>query len=484
MSNSKPEKNSNNSPRKVFIRTFGCQMNVADSRFISDYLSTIGYQQTENIKEAELVIVNTCTVRQHAEDRALSFIGQLKQLKIKDPATLEPSGCRNEGPKIVVAGCVAERLGEQLKKRYPYIDLIVSAKDVEYFPELFSRLSQFSQFSRFDRLELNQIITKSSNYTVTTFVPITRGCNNYCSYCIVPYVRGEEKYRNLEEIINEIVLLVNRGIKEVTLLGQNVNSYRGFRVAGSEFSEEFDFADLLTEINKISKLHRIRFLTNHPKDMNEKIINAIVALPKVCKHVHLPLQSGSDRILELMNRKYTLKQYISIVNKLRTKIPEVSITTDIMVGFPTETKKDFEDTLNAVKSIQFDFAYVFKYSPREKTKSAELKDDVGQQTKEERHAKLLSISDEIAKEKSQRFINKTVEVLVESMNKDGKLVGKTTCNRTVVLVNSKEGTVREDAGGNSVGNERNEDLISKLINAKIIGVKIHSLIGSIINTVA
>jgi len=436
--------------KKYFIRTFGCQMNVADSRLFKEYLETCGYIQTEKLEDAKIIIVNTCTVRQHAEDRALSFIGELKKLKGKGIAS--PSA-RNDMPKIIVAGCVAERVGEQLKKRFPYIDLILSAKDVEFFPEIFEKT-----FGERENIKEMWVPRQKSRppliaTPVSEFVTITRGCNNFCSYCIVPYVRGQEKYRPVEEILNEIKNLVEKGVKEVTLLGQNVNSY--------ESNGKIDFADLLTKVNQIEGLKRIRFLTSHPKDFKDKIIDAVANLDKVCKHIHLPLQSGSNRILELMNRKYSIEYYFGLVEKIREKIPDVSITTDLMVGFPTETESDFNQTLNAVQKIQFDFSYVFKYSPRTKTKASSLKDDVPLETKIHRHKILLDTCNKIANEKNQKLVGKTVEVLVESKNKDGFYTGKTQCNRTVIF--DPKNTP--------------EDLIGHSINVKILSAKIHSLSG-------
>ncbi|MFN3966182.1 MAG: tRNA (N6-isopentenyl adenosine(37)-C2)-methylthiotransferase MiaB [Endomicrobiia bacterium] len=455
---------------KFFIQTFGCQMNVADSRLFSEYLEGLGYTKTENPEIAQIIIVNTCTVRQHAEDRALSFIGELKNLKEKGIAS--GTSCPPNGiPKIIVAGCVAERLGEKLKKNFPFVDLIVSAKDVEFFPEIFEKAFGWQQKGQ------NDIRPPIIASPVSEFVTITRGCNNFCSYCIVPYVRGPEKYRPLEEILSEIEELIKKGIKEVTLLGQNVNSYISeFKVHASkklrtpnyelrtlnyELRTKLDFADLLTKINQLQGLKRIRFLTSHPKDFTDKIIDAVAKLEKVCKHIHLPLQSGSNKILELMNRKYTIEHYLNLIEKIRNKIPDVSITTDLMVGFPGETENDFNETLNIVKKIQFDFAYVFKYSPREKTNASKLKDDVPTEVKIHRHKILLDTCNKIANEKSQKLVGKTLEVLVESKNKYGNFIGKTQCNRTVIFNSEKT----------------SEDLIGQSINVKILSAKIHSLSG-------
>ena len=336
-------------------------MNVADSDFISEKLLNAGYAKCNDIRKADIIIANTCTVRQHAEERALSFIGELKQLKVK-----------NAKLKIFVAGCVASRLKEKLKKKFPYIDKIIPADEIENFPGTFKDLDMFKC--------LNVGIPKSTN--ISGFVPISRGCSNYCSYCIVPSVRGKEIPRTKKEILADIKKLISNGRSEITLLGQNVNSYK---------SGKFNFSDLLIELNKIPQIKKIGFMTSHPKDMSDKIINAIASCKKVARQIHLPVQSGSNKILKLMNRKYTKEKYLKIIKKLRKKIPGVAVTTDIIVGFPTETEKDFQQTLDIIKKAGFKSAFTFKYSPRENTKAFSMKDDVLAEIKKERLAKLNAI---------------------------------------------------------------------------------------------
>ena len=469
-------------------------MNVADSGIFAECLQKAGCLPAGDLDEAEIVIINTCTVRQHAEDRALSEIGQLKKWKDKD----SPPGCRKI---LIVAGCVAERLKDQIKKRFPHVDIVIGAKDVEHIPEILETagiagtgISAARAAEDVGATGITQApgIAESSEITepggqtqavgtgsavVSSFVTITRGCNNFCSYCIVPYVRGSEKHRPVQEIISEIECLVARGVKEVTLLGQNVNSYLhtdGGAGAGINFSRFLD------KVNSIKGLLRIRFLTSHPKDFTDDIIDAIASLDKVCEHIHLPLQSGSDRILNLMNRKYTAEYYLQLLDKIRKKIPDVGLTTDLLVGFPSETDDDFSRTLDVVKSADFDFAYVFKYSPRHKATSSQLNDDVPVIIKQKRHALLLELCNEMSVNKNKKFIGQTVEILagavtvsktatapesapssesVSASQKGKTIVGKTRDNRTVVVETKKFPG----------------DLIGNLINVKITGSRIHSL---------
>jgi tRNA-2-methylthio-N6-dimethylallyladenosine synthase len=437
------------------IRTFGCQMNVADSAAFSAALENAGYAPAENPSDANLIIVNTCTVRQHAEERALSEIGYLKKWKNKDP----------KNRTLIVAGCVASRLGDTLKKRFPQVDLTIGAEEVEAFPEILRRVGQKL------RHEIASAAPRNDTGKIAAFVPVMRGCNNFCSYCIVPYVRGREKSRAPREIVNEIKRLADTGVKEVTLLGQNVNSYR-YEIASAtprNDTPETDFADLLAMVNNVSGIRRIRFMTSHPRDLSDKIINALASLDKMCPHVHLPLQSGSDRILKLMNRGYTRAHYIKLIQKIRKKIPGVSVTTDLLVGFPSETEKDFEDTVDAVKKCGFDFAYVFKYSPREKTAASKMSGAIAQNIIKNRHAGLLKLCNQVAEKSNKKLLGKTVEVLVESVTETGELWVKSVDNRAVYV----------NAGDSPQKRGQSPLLIGTLINAKIIGAKIHSLSGII-----
>jgi len=400
-------------------------MNVYDSGIIAGYFASRGYTNTDNIADADVIVINTCTVRQHAEERAFSEVGRLKFWKNKKPGRI-----------IVVTGCAAARVGvKQIKHKYPHIGLVVPAKDILRFGKLFDDLLENGRGEDIVGTPLSddshplyppdKTILQNDKPRVSAFVAISRGCNNYCSYCIVPYVRGEEVPRDSSEVLDEVGKLVKAGIKEIVLLGQNVNSYK---------SGNMSFANLLTKINDIPNLERIRFLTSHPKDLSDDTIECFKTLPKLCEHIHLALQSGSNRILELMNRKYGIEHYHELINKLRDTQPKIAVTTDLIVGFPGETEDEFEQTVTAVKSIGFDYAYVFKYSPRVGTAAEKWGDTVPQEIKERRHAKLLRVVNNVAELKSKSYVGKIQEVLVDNCNPDtGKCNGKTRAMCSVIF---------------------------------------------------
>lgn len=432
---------------KIYIQTFGCQMNVADSEYIvSMLLATGNFEITEKIDTADIIIVNTCSVRQHAEDRAESFIGKLKNLKLK-----------NEKLKIIVIGCFAQRAKFELQKKYPFIDIITGPLEYEYLPEILNATFKLN-------LSSNNSYHINLFNKVSVFVPIMTGCNNFCSYCIVPYVRGEEKSRPAKEILDEIKILLDKGVKEIILIGQNVNSYKSSNdksEIGTQ-KEEIVFAKLLEMVASLNTQQKfwIRFLTNHPKDMNYDIIKTIKNYPNISRHIHLPLQSASNRILNLMNRSYTVEKYKEIVQMIRNEIPEISITTDLIVGFPTETEDDFQQTVKTVEELQFDSAFVFKYSPRKGTKAAELPDDVPKQIKEKRHYTLLSVCDSIAKQKNSKYLNSKQKVLIVSKT-ENHFIGKTLSNKTVEIITNS--------------NIELGDFVTVTINS----VKTHTLIAKI-----
>ncbi|MCX7956946.1 MAG: tRNA (N6-isopentenyl adenosine(37)-C2)-methylthiotransferase MiaB [Endomicrobia bacterium] len=428
---------------KLYFQTFGCQMNVADSEYVASLLLNSGnFEITKEIDNADIIIVNTCSVRKHAEDRAESFIGRIKKLKIK-----------NEKLKIIVLGCFAQRAKFELQKKFPFIDIIVGPLDYEYLLEVLQNTFDITLSTNTQHLNLFN--------KVSTFVPIMTGCNNFCSYCIVPYVRGNEKSRYYEEILNEIKVLLENGAKEITLIGQNVNSYKSFT---KNEKKQITFAELLERVANLdsNRKYWVRFLTNHPKDMNYDIVKVIKKYSNISRHIHLPLQSGSNRILQLMNRNYIVEKYKEIIQMIRQEIHGISITTDLIVGFPTETEEDFQATLKAVSEIQFDSTFVFKYSPRKGTTAANFSDDVPKEIKEKRHFELLSLCDEIAKENNKKLLNKTFEVLIVSQNKD-KYIAKTITNKTVEI---------------NLDNI-NQVSIGSFLNTKIISTKNHFLIGKI-----
>lgn len=391
--------------RRVFVLTFGCQQNEADSEKIAGMAEAMGYQKTEVPDDADLIMVNTCAIREHAEQKALSIIGQYKHLKAKNPALI-----------IGVCGCMVtqEHRKNDIKFRYPYVDFIFGTSSLHRFPQLLVEKLQTGK-----RL----YCPEESEYLVAEGLPIKResdyrawvsimyGCNNFCSYCIVPYVRGRERSREMPEIVREVEGLVADGYRDITLLGQNVNSY------AKDSGYPYDFADLLAELDKIPGDYRLRFMTSHPKDASRKLIDVIAASEHIAHQFHLPMQSGSDAILRAMNRRYDRAKYLDTVNYLRAQVPDVTLTSDIIVGFPGETEEDFEGTLEMLRTVRFDMLYSFIYSPRKGTPAAEM-EQVPEAVKSERFTRLLNLQNEIALEKNQAMVGKPMRVLCDGVSKN------------------------------------------------------------------
>ena len=385
---------------KFYVRTYGCQMNVADSNEMGRHLMAKGLIQTHDADEATILLVNTCTVRQHAEDRAFSEIGRLKRWKAKQP-----------GRKVIVTGCAAERTKEYLEDRFPFIDLVVGAKSIEDFGEMAYRvLDKRSTDEDFD------YAVPSADEKIAAFVTVMRGCNYSCTYCIVPYVRGREIYHSMEQVLGEARDRVQEGAREITLLGQTVNSYR---------YSEHRFADLLEEVAAVHGVERVRFISPHPYYMTDRVIETMAVVPQVCDSLHLPVQSGSNAMLKAMMRNYTREQYVSLAKKLRRAMPGMTLSTDIIVGFPGETEDDFKQTLSMVDELRFDWGFIFKYSPRQGTPAANLP-CLPHELIEERHQQCLELMDRIALEKRSTLMGTYQNVLVEEEN-----VGRTPTNYKV-----------------------------------------------------
>jgi len=410
---------------KYYIKTFGCQMNVNDSEFIAGQLEDMGYEVTADINQANIVILNTCCVRKKVENKIYSMAGKVSQLKLEKPGLI-----------FGICGCLAQKERENIQKRIPLIDLIFGPSQATSFKIILKQflLNKERKIINCDnRKQFNlQNIPIKHHSPISAFIQIMKGCNNFCSYCIVPYTRGPEESRPPEEILHEIKILANSGYKEIFLLGQNVNSY------GNDMINHDDFLTLLLKINEIEGIERIRFTTSHPKDFNLGLIKVIKKGKKICEHIHLPMQSGSDNIIKKMNRKYDMKQYYQIIKHIRKNIPNASITTDVMVGFPGETEEDFGFTVQAFEDIQFDSAYTFIYSNREKTLASLFHRQISLQIKKERLWKLIELQKDISIKKNQQIIGKTVEVLVENISKKGvkhQYWGKTRTNKVVVFLN-------------------------------------------------
>ncbi|MBS5883749.1 MAG: tRNA (N6-isopentenyl adenosine(37)-C2)-methylthiotransferase MiaB [Clostridium sp.] len=435
---------------KYYIETWGCQMNEEDSEKLSGMLKSVGYTKTESIEEAGIIIYNTCCVRENAENKVFGNLGELKHLKKKNPDLI-----------VAVCGCMMQQEGmaDKILKKFPHVNIIFGTHNAYKFPEYLNRVKT-------EGVQVKEIFNKESEIVeglpidresdVKAFVTIMYGCNNFCTYCVVPYVRGRERSRKSEDIINEIKDLVSKGYKEITLLGQNVNSY------GKGLEEDIDFAKLLRKINEVDGLERVRFMTSHPKDLNKDVILAIKECDKLCEQIHLPVQSGSDRILKKMNRHYTKEYYLELVDMIKKEIPDVSLTTDIIVGFPGETEEDFLDTLDLVERVGYDSAFTFIYSRRNNTPADMMLNQVPDADKHHRFDRLIKAVNEGVIKSNKVYEGKTVEVLVEGPSKNDatKLTGRT---RNGKLVNFSGENVK--AGD--------------LVNVKIVRAQPFSLVGEV-----
>ncbi|MFZ5943594.1 MAG: tRNA (N6-isopentenyl adenosine(37)-C2)-methylthiotransferase MiaB [Bacillota bacterium] len=425
--------------KKYFIQTFGCQMNERDTEVLSGMLKSMGFQKTSDIDDAQIILFNTCCVREKAESKVLSYLGELRGLKSKNPDLI-----------IGVCGCMVQQEGmpEMIRKSAPHVELLFGTHNIHELPDLIENIlaSRNPQISVWDKEgTVREELPSEREFPFKSLVNITYGCNNFCTYCIVPYVRGRERSRFPEHIVKEITDLVADGVIEVMLLGQNVNSY------GKDFKEQnLDFADLLVEINKIEGLKRIRYMTSHPRDFTDKLIETISQCHKICTHFHLPVQSGSNNILAKMNRGYTREDYLTLVSKIREKHRQAVITTDFIVGFPGETEEDFLDTLDLVEKVRFDGAFTFLYSPRSGTPAAKYKEQISTEVKKERIQRLNDRINNIGKEINMLYLGKSVDVLVEGLSKTNNemLSGKTEGNKTVIF----KGTM---------------DIIGKIVKIKI-----------------
>ena len=405
-------------PRKVRLHTYGCQMNEYDSEVIAGLFERDGWVLTDDESEAEVILLNTCSVRQHAEDRVWGALFELRERAMRQP-----------GLVVGVCGCMAQAKADEIARRCPHVKVICGTRAFNRLPELVARAAQ-GRGSVIDTDMSSEPflanLPQKRRSRLKAFVPVMRGCENYCAYCVVPYVRGHEASRSLEEVLTEVESLARDGCREVMLLGQNVNSYRAAGVS---------FADVLREVAAIKGIDRIRFMTSHPKDFPDELIRAMAEVPPVCEHLHLPLQSGCDRILKMMNRGYTFESYRGLAQKIRGAVPEIALSTDILVGFPGETDDDFKQTARALKEIGFDSAFIFKYSDREGTSAYELQPKVGEEIIMRRHAELLKLQEKIGMEKNRKLIGASPEVLVEgySPRNPERLFGRTRTNKRVVF---------------------------------------------------
>ena len=429
------------------IYTMGCQLNENDSEKISGMLEKMGYSKTEEIQSADIVIFNTCCVRENAEDKLFGKIGEMKRQK------------EEKGTIIAIGGCMMqeEHIVEKLNKSYPFVDIIFGthtmhklAEDVYHILEKRTKIEDVITIDG----EIYEGLPIKRNDKTKASVTIMYGCNNFCTYCIVPYVRGRERSRTPKDILKEIRELADNGYKEITLLGQNVNSYDG--------GDGYKFSNLLRDVNEIEKIEKIRFVSPHPKDFKEDVIDAIRDCKKVSKIIHLPLQSGSSNILKKMNRRYTKEQYLSLVKLMKEKIPNVVFSTDIIVGFPEESKEDFEDTLDVVRKVNFEQVFMFIYSRRVGTPADKMENQVPEEIKHERFNRLKELVESMMEENNKKYIGTTQSILVEgkSKNNPNMLTGRTDSNKVVVF-------------------EGKEELINKVVNLKIVSEHMWYLRGEI-----
>ena len=438
-------------PKKLFIQTYGCQMNQYDSEKIAQLLARKDYLQTDRIDSADVILLNTCSVRDKAEQKVYSALGSWKEFKD-----------HRDGVIIGVGGCVAQQEGEKLLKRVPHLDLVFGTHNIHKLPEMIAEVENArarpveTAFYR-DSAYMDDGELRTQVDGAKAFVTIMQGCNKVCSFCIVPQVRGREVSRPSEKVLGEIESLACHGVKEVMLLGQNVNSY------GKLTPGEMSFAELLARVDRIDGLRRIRFTTSHPQDLSPELIEGFATLQKLCEHLHLPVQSGSDRVLTRMRRGYNKTEYLDRLNRLRDRRPDVALSTDIIVGFPGETDGEFEETLELLRTVEYDDIYSFTYSPRPQTVSAKIyPDDVHDDVKKERLKIVQTLQREISLAKNRRRIGDREEVLVDgpSKLKAEQVMGRTRSNRIVNLIGSS-------------------DLIGEFVHARITGATANSLLGEL-----
>ncbi len=433
---------------RYFIETYGCQMNEHDSETLAGMLELIGYVRTDDRREADFILFNTCCIRDHAEKRTFGNVGFIKEIKAENPALI-----------TAVCGCMMQQreVAKRLAARFPFVDMIFGTNELAVFPQMLERVMNGGRVFEIKEIdgEIPEGLPIKRNEGFSTFVNIMYGCNNFCSYCIVPYVRGRERSRRPEDIVEEVKKAVNEeGFTEVTLLGQNVNSYDG----GIKFPE------LLRLVNEVEGLKRLRFMTSHPKDLSHELVMAMAECDKVCEHIHLPVQSGSNRILKLMNRRYTREHYLDLIRDLREHVPGVEITTDIIVGFPTETEEDLEDTLSLVHEVGFSAAYSFAYSVREGTVAARMEGQIPEEVKKERLARLNRVIMESANGANDKYMGAEGEILIEGMDKRGEpmMFGKLPSLKMVYV-------------------KGDESMIGKYYKVRVTGTRFNSLAGEIIS---
>ena len=439
------------SGKKYYMLTMGCNLNENDSEKIAGMLEKIGYNKVDEMNKADLIIFNTCCIRENAEDKVFGKLGEAKKVKEKNNAIIALCGCMMQQKHII----------EKLNKSYPFVDIIFGTHTLHKLPEDLYKLIVAKNKVR-DVIDIDGEIYEGIPIKRTSrnkaLVTIMYGCNNFCTYCIVPYVRGRERSRKAENILSEIQELAKKGYKEITLLGQNVNSYKG-----NGYKEIYTFADLLRVVNDIDGIEIINFISPHPKDFTDDVIDAIRDCKKISRILHLPLQSGSSKVLKLMNRKYTKEGYINLAKKIKHEVPDVVFSTDIIVGFPGETEEDFKDTLDVVKTINFEQVFMFIYSKRVGTPAEKMENQIDEKVKHERFERLKQLVEKQLEENNKKYIGTEQEILIEGVSKNNKntLTGRTKTNKIVIL-------------------EADDSYIGKIINVKIVSEHMWYLKGEMV----
>lgn len=433
------------------IITYGCQMNEHDSERLAGMLEEMGYQHTDQLENADIILLNTCIIRENAELKVFGKLGELKKYKRENPDLI-----------IGIGGCMMQQDEpvDEVYKKYRHVDLIFGTHNIHHLPNLIEKIEETRDrvVEVWDEEEgLIPDLPSQRESKHAAWISIIQGCDNFCTYCIVPYVRGRERSRPVTSIVEEAARLAADGVKEITLLGQNVNSY------GNDLEKESTFPKLLEELNKVDDLKRIRFMTSHPRDFSDELLDKIKNLDKVANHIHLPVQSGSNKVLKEMNRGYTREYYIERVKNIQAEIPEASVSTDFIVGFPGESEEDFEKTIELVKELQFDMAYTFIYSPRSGTPAARRDDQIDDEVKKERLNRLMDLQNRISYEKNQKLIGTTQEILVTGpSNNDPEVYeGRTSANKICFI-------------------DKREDLVGELVKVKVESAKSWTLEGSVI----
>ncbi len=433
---------------KFYIRTFGCQMNVNDSEKMAGILKTLGYSPAESWEEADVILVNTCSVREKPDQKVLSALGEFKRVKKNNPNAV-----------IGVCGCLAQRAGYEILQKAPFIDMVFGTTNIHHLPNLLEEAKQGNKaieiLEDIDENEnlLDQFPTVREN-KYTAFVTVIRGCDKKCTYCIVPYTRGKERSRRIGDILREVQLLVEDGVKEIHLIGQNVTAY------GKDLGD-VKFWELLKAISEVEGVERIRFTTGHPKDLDEDTIKVMAEIPQICEALHLPIQAGSDKILQAMDRGYTQKEYLEKIELLKKYIPNIALSTDIIVGFPGETYEDYLETIKVLKEVEYDQVFAFKYSPRPGTPAANLYSTESQDEISKRLNDLINLQKDITFKKNLAYQDKIVEVLVEEVNEEGRLAGRTRTNKLVYV-------------------DGNDEYLGQIVKVKIEKVNRFSLEGNLL----